>query len=419
MKENKTIRVTEGTPQETLQENAVSTKDRLKKPLIIGLMGIVFLGCLYLIFMPSEANKENMGLNDAVPNPAEAGLLDDKQKAYEQEMLEDKDKASRSILTSMADYWTETDETESGSTSFPDRRNDVVTSYRNAQQTLGSFYENDNREVIQLQKQLEELKGQLAEKQDPPEDDFDRQLQLMEKSYEMAAKFLPTNMLPPAAEKNEASVPIERPAVQKKPFAAVSSPKKNIVSQLYREASESEFMDNLSRNHGFYTAGSSEQTPQLRNSVKACIHETVTVTNDTGIRLRLLETAQISSRSLPKGTLLTAHVRFQGGRLQLKVSSIEIEGIIVPVNLTIYDLDGQQGLNVPNSGEMNALAEMAANMSQTSGTSLMMTQSAGQQVAADLSRGVVQGVSGYFSKKVRTPKVTLKAGHQVFLVSHD
>ena len=67
--------------------------------------------------------------------------------------------------------------------------------------------------------------------------------------------------------------------------------------------------------------------------------------------------------------------------------------------------------------EMNALTEMAGNMSQTSGTSIMLTQNAGQQVAADLSRGVVQGISGYFAKKVRTPKVTLKAGHQVFLVS--
>src|SRR5690606_19518763 len=58
----------------------------------------------------------------------------------------------------------------------------------------------------------------------------------------------------------------------------------------------------------------------------------------------------------------------------------------------------------------------ASNMSQTSGTSIMMTRSAGQQVAGDLSRGMVQGVSGYFSRKVRHPKVPVKAGHQIFLV---
>ena len=52
-----------------------------------------------------------------------------------------------------------------------------------------------------------------------------------------------------------------------------------------------------------------------------------------------------------------------------------------------------------------------------SSTSVMLTQNAGQQVAADLSKGVVQGISGYFAKKVRTLNVTLKSGHQVFLVS--
>ena len=103
--------------------------------------------------------------------------------------------------------------------------------------------------------------------------------------------------------------------------------------------------------------------------------------------------------------------------MQLKVTSIELDGNIIPVDITTYDLDGQQGLNVPYSPEMNALTEMAGNMSQTGGTSVMLTQNAGQQVAADLSRGVVQGISGYFAKKVRTPKVTLKAGYQVFLVS--
>ncbi|EEI92316.1 putative conjugative transposon TraM protein [Sphingobacterium spiritivorum ATCC 33300] len=130
-----------------------------------------------------------------------------------------------------------------------------------------------------------------------------------------------------------------------------------------------------------------------------------------------MEAAQTPQRTIPKGTIVIANGKFEGGRLQLKITSVELEGNIIPVDITIYDLDGQKGLNVPYSPEMNALTEMAGNMSQSSGSSIMMTQSAGQQVAADLSRGVVQGISGYFAKKVRTPKVTLKAGHQVFLVS--
>lgn len=153
------------------------------------------------------------------------------------------------------------------------------------------------------------------------------------------------------------------------------------------------------KNRGFYTAGSTEQVVQPKNSIKASVHETQTVVGETGVRLRLLETAQTPQRTIPKGTIVTANGKFQGGRLQLKITSIELEGNIIPVDITIYDLDGQQGLYVPYSPEMNALTEMAGNMSQTGGTSVMLTQNAGQQVAADLSRGVVQGISGYFAKK--------------------
>lgn len=377
MKENKAIRVTEGTPHETLAENTVSTKERLKKPLIFGLMGIVFLGCLYLIFKPSEDKKENTGLNDAVPNPAETGLLDDKQKAYEQQMLEEKDKASRTVLNSLADYWSETDnkKPESAGTSSSDTRNDVTSSYRNAQQTLGSFYENDNREVIELQKQLEDLKGQLVEKQDPPEDEFDRQLQLMEKSYEMAARYLPvsTTSLPTAEMKETSkSTPSEQP--------------------------------NLNNRRDSQTG------------IKASVQASQTIIGEAQVRFRLLESFRIGNITVPRGTLLTASARLMQNRVSFTISSLELKGTIIPVSILVYDLDGQQGLAAPVSMESNALREMAANMSQTTGTSIMMTQSAGQQIAGDVSRGVIQGVSGYFSRKARVPKVTLKAGHQVFLV---
>lgn len=101
MKENENkktvVRVTEGNPKETanvLQDRTQSKADKLKKPLIFGLMGIVFIGCMYLIFKPSKDKNEieSLGLNDAVPQATEAGLQSDKQKAYEQEMLEQKDK---------------------------------------------------------------------------------------------------------------------------------------------------------------------------------------------------------------------------------------------------------------------------------------------------------------------------------------
>jgi len=419
---------------DALQDGAQNKAEKLKKPIIFALMGVVFFGCMYLIFKPSSDKQkvEDIGLNDAVPQATDAGLQSDKQKAYEQEMLEQKMEEKRNALLSLSDYWSD-DSTADPEAEQPDegyedsyaygggtRRNSnpALNSYRSAQNTLTSFYDNSDYETQELRRQIEELKEQLAEKDVPPVTTVDDQLALMEKSYEMASRYLPSN---PAQTGNADTTASAKSTSQKEHFVAFTPVRKNAVSALYREPTDSAFLANWNetRNRGFYTAGVSEQVIQPKNSIRAVVQETQTVTGESGVRLRLLETAQTPVRSIPAGTVLTANAKFQSGRLQLKVTSIEFEGNIIPVDITVYDVDGQQGLYVPYSPEMNALTEIASSMSQTSGTSIMMTRSAGQQMAGDLSRGVVQGVSGYFSKKVRTPKVTVKAGHQLFLVSKN
>lgn len=443
MKENENkksvVRVTEGSPKETadvLQNGTVNKAEKFKKPLIFGLMAVVFVGCMYLIFKPSEDKKEleNIGLNDAVPQATGAGMPDDKGKAYEQEMLQQKIDEKRNALATLSDYWNTEDKDEpmdeypeedesygyGGGRNSGRNSNPALNSYRSAQNTLSSFYEEPDYETQELRKQIEELKEQLADNDVPKAVTVDDQLALMEKSYEMAAKYLPANTNTSTTENTPTNGTVSGSSTnQKEHFVAFTPIRKNTVSALYREPTDSAFLAgwNETRNRGFYTAGATEQVVQPKNSIKACVHDEQKVVGETGVRLRLLEPAKTPIRTIPQGTIVTANAKFQSGRLQLKITSIELEGNIIPVDITIYDLDGQQGLYVPYSPEMNALTEMAGNMSQTGGTSVMLTQNAGQQVAADLSRGVVQGISGYFAKKVRTPKVTLKAGHQVFLVS--
>ncbi|WP_308224988.1 conjugative transposon protein TraM [Flavobacterium sp. J372] len=205
----------------------------------------------------------------------------------------------------------------------------------------------------------------------------------------------------------------------KESFVAFRQERKNVVSALPQEAviNFSSPRNQAGNQTVFRSAVKQQQTPQIRNGIRACVHESQTIAGEGNVKLRLLETAHAASMTIPQGALLTASAKFQGGRLQLKISSIEHQGNIIPVEILVYDIDGQLGLNVPITPEVGAASEMAANMSQTAGTNMMLTRSAGQQIAADLSRGVVQGVSGYFSKKVRVQKVALKAGHQVFLVS--
>lgn len=437
MKENKNnkpvVQVTEGHPKEAdnvLQDRTRNKAKELKKPLIFILMGVVFLGCMYLIFKPTSDSEliENYGLIDVVPEATGSGMPADKGKAYELEILEQKEKEKRNALLSLSDYWnteqqdepdleiSEKNENHIGSSKSSDP---AISSYRNQQNTLGSFYQDNDAETMELRRQLDELKEQLAEKEMPPTATVDDHLALMEKSYEMAAKYLPQNSRTGDVSLDNEMTSGFMASSQKAHFVAFTPARINTVSTLYREPTDSIFLAHWSgnRNRGFYNLDPMEQLAQPKNSIKACVQDEQTIIGETRVRLRLLESAQTPKFTIPKGTIVTANAKFQGDRLQLQVTSIELDGNIIPVDITIYDLDGQQGLYVPYSPEINALTEMAGNVGQTSGTSVMLTQSAGQQVAAELSRGIVQGISGYFSKKIRTPKVTLKAGHQLFLVS--
>lgn len=436
--ENKRISILVEEPDQQSEDlingNEKSKLEKFKKPIIYLLMGIVFLGCLYMIFKPMGRAKEEKdgGLNGAVPQATKIGMQSDKQKAYEQALIDEKNQEKRNMLTSLSDYWIE-DKSQQMNDSFPNRgqeaytlektspsANPALNSYRNAQATLGSFYNsNESYESNALRKEIEGLKQQLSERDASPAPlTVNDQLQLMEKSYQMAAKYLPNTGSDNGSVGTD-STNRKNHSLQKESFATVAPLHSNAVSALYREPTDKEFLDNVNgeRNRGFYTAGLTEQISAPKNSIRASIHETTTVTIDGSVKLRLLEPAKTAGFTIASGTIVTAAAKFNGGRLQLKISSIESEGNIIPVDISIYDLDGQLGLNVPYSPEMNALTEIAANMSQSSGTSIMMTRSAGQQIASDLSRGAIQGVSGYFSKKMRTPKVMLKAGHQVFLIS--
>lgn len=417
-----------------LSDEKKSSIERLKKSIILGLMGIVFAGCMYLIFKPSSDKKEmeNIGLNDSVPQATDQEMQADKEKAYEQEMLEQKEEQKRKSLMTLSEYWKQdsasgeepgqlSDDQGQGSPNEdrPPRGNPALNSYRNAQNALGSFYQEDQTETRELRKQLEELKEKLAEKEVPAPVTVDDQLVLMEKSYQMAAKYLPSGGSIKQMSGTDTTVRGSTSEKKTPYFAAFIPIKKDAVSSLYREPADMTFSDKASQvqKRGFYSADEVQQALQPRNSIKACVQQTRTIIGESIVQLRLLEAARTPTGIVPKGSILTANAKIQRGRLELKITSIEINGNIAEVDITAYDLDGQQGLYVPYSAERNAVSEMAGNMSQQSGTSLMLTQSAGQQVAADLSRGVVQGISGYFSKKVRTPKVTLKAGYQLYLVS--
>ncbi|OPC69877.1 conjugative transposon protein TraM [Elizabethkingia miricola] len=438
-KENKRISLIVDDDSEKSEKEKTS-REKLKKPIIFGLMAIVFIACLYLIFKPKNGGEENKdkGLKNAVPEATDKGLQADKQKAYEKEMVEEREAAKRNSLMSLSDYWDRSDTSvngeapvskviagNSGGYGMSGAQNSSLSSYQNAQQTLGSFYRDDDSEKLALRKQVDELKDRLSEKNVPLAPTYKDQLALMEKSYEMASRYLPSASTVPGAPavnsgQNMDSIGIKKVSLSstREKTESLKGVKKSVVSALYREEDASEILNGIAeRNMGFITPGQVAQSDIVRNSIRAMVMETKTLSGDGSLKLRLSENATIGGFHVPKGTALVADTKFQGNRLQLKISAVEVSGNIIPVEILVYGTDGQLGLLVPRSDEINAAGEIAANMSQSSGMNISMSRSADQQVASDLSRSLIQGVSGFFSKKLRAVKVTVRSGHPVLLLT--
>ncbi len=104
--------------------------------------------------------------------------------------------------------------------------------------------------------------------------------------------------------------------------------------------------------------------------------------------------------------------------MDILVDAVEYKGTLFPVELEVYDADGQQGILVPNSMEYDAAREIAAGMGTSMGSSINISTDAGAQIASDVGKGVIQGVSQYVQTKMRAVKITLKAGHRLLLHSH-
>ena len=151
--------------------------------------------------------------------------------------------------------------------------------------------------------------------------------------------------------------------------------------------SDEEFISAFSgeRNAGFNTAVD-RKTVTEGNTIAACVHGTQTVSDGQALRLRLTEPMSVAGRFIPKGTVLVGGTRIQGERLEIMVNAVEYKGTILPVELEVYDLDGQQGILVPGSLEYDAAREIAANMGTSMNSSINISTDAGAQIASDLGK---------------------------------
>lgn len=423
--------------------NALKRKEQIKKILVYGGMVMLCLVSFYFIFKPSkeqvQAEQQKVGFNAELPDPRGAGIEADKIAAYELEDMRVKQEQKMRTLEDFTAMTTDDEEEEvveipeesrytgggssyrSGSSSRSNSFSTSTSAYNDINATLGSFYEEprEDPEKEALKVELEELKQSMAQQQNS-QPTYADQVALLEKSYELAAKYMPGGTAATsegAAEEVETTTRSGKAKAQ--PVGHVTTP---VVSALAQPVSDSVMIARMAQSvgSGFHTAVGEAPKQTARNTIKACVHGDQTIISGQSVRLRLLEAMRVGKYVLPRNTLITGEGSIKGERLDIEILQVEHNGTIIPVELTVHDNDGQAGIFIPGSMEASAAKEMAANLGQNLGTSISITnQSAGDQLLSEVGRGAIQGVSQYISKKMREEKVHLKSGYTLMLYQNN
>jgi conjugative transposon TraM protein len=146
------------------------------------------------------------------------------------------------------------------------------------------------------------------------------------------------------------------------------------------------------------------------NAMQAVVHETATVVTGATLKMRLVTDVMVGGRVAKKNAFVYGTCAIQGERLLITIKSIAVDNSILPTALSVYDVDGLEGIYIPGAITRDG-AKQAASQSVQDVDLFSMDTSLGAQAAV----AGVEAAKGLFSRKAKLIKVTVKAGYKIFL----
>lgn len=184
---------------------------------------------------------------------------------------------------------------------------------------------------------------------------------------------------------------------------------------------------------GFYSESRSleAETMNQYSYIPAVIHgngDGIKVQNGSSVKLRLLAATYINMGNiktlLPRNSLLVGTVRISKDRVNIVIGSVRINNNVIPVKMIAYDIDGVQGLYIPNLMDKNLLGRELAEAGSRPLQGSVWTQGSmqaqiGTQVATDVARTLTQGASQFARRKMQIVRVTIKPNYKVLLTAGE
>jgi len=128
------------------------------------------------------------------------------------------------------------------------------------------------------------------------------------------------------------------------------------------------------------------------------------------MKLILSDSVTISGILLPKGQEIFGLCNLTNQRLMVEINTIRMGNNIIPVDLSIYSLDGIKGIAAPD-----AIVDHAISSGADDAVRSLQLLSADQSLATQVAGAGIDAAKGLFSKKVKRIKMKIKTGFPVLL----
>lgn len=208
---------------------------------------------------------------------------------------------------------------------------------------------------------------------------------------------------------------VENPAIAREKLKTESEKKRGQVFAIATNRPENNIsiLDNIRSNpgigNGFYSLDETTE-PDSQNTVSAVIATTQTLVNGSTVKLRLTNDIYINGNLIPQNTFVYGVASLSGERLEIKISNVRYQHSLYPVSLSVFDLDGLNGVYIPGAITRDVAKESADQSIQNLG---MMSYD--PSLGAQAATAGITAAKTLFSRKVRLVKVTVKAGYEVLL----
>ncbi|SHL10334.1 Bacteroides conjugative transposon TraM protein [Chitinophaga jiangningensis] len=151
-----------------------------------------------------------------------------------------------------------------------------------------------------------------------------------------------------------------------------------------------------------------------QNTVRAVIAESKEVMDGSKVQLRLLEDIYVAGVLVPRNAFVWGKGKLTDGRFVINITSIQYGNNILPVDLSVFDMDGILGVDV-NANMATEVTKQTTDQAIQSLSIASLDPSIGAQAA---SAGI-QAAKSLVGRKLKVVKVNIRSGYDVLLVDNN